>query len=323
MDIKVLSNLIEGEIFGRKDLKINNFSSIEIASIDDVTFAFTPKDKEKIKLTKSRVIISQPMFFLNQDKTFIFTKKSFNDVLYILTRYFDKNKNISEKSNSFGKNCQIKTKYIGSKNIVIGNNTIIKEGVVLEENVTIGENCIINQNAVIKEGSKIGNNVIIDCGVCLGAESFWGTKIKGENKQILGLKGIEIRDNVYIGANSTIEKGVLKPTVIDKNSKIGSLVTIAHDTEVGENNRIVSLTGIAGCCTIGNDNEFYGQVGIADNIKIGNNVVVYAKSGIHENIPNGEKISGIPGMKHKDNLKIVIKQRREFYKNEKCSRKKI
>lgn len=323
MDIEILSSLIEGEIFGRKDIKINDFSSIEKANIDDITFAFTPRDKEKIKLTKSKVIISQPMFFLNQDKTFIFTKKSFNEVLYILTRYFNENKNIPEKINSFGKNCQIKTKCIGSKNIVIGNNTVIKEGTVLEENVTIGENCIINQNVVIKEGSKIGNNVVIDCGACLGAESFWGAKIKGENKQVLGLKGVEIGDNVYIGANSTIEKGVLKATIIEKNSKIGSLVTIAHDTEVGENNRIVSLTGIAGCCTIGNDNEFYGQVGVADNIKIGNNVVVYAKSGIREDILDGEEISGIPGMKHKDNLKMVIKQRREFYKNEKCSRKKI
>ena len=323
MNVEILSNLIEGEIFGRKDIKINDFSTIEKANVEDITFAFTPRDKEKIRLTKSKVIISQPMFFLNQDKTFIFTKKSFNEVLYILTRYFDENKNIPGKINYFGKNCQIKTKYIGSKNIVVGNNTVIKEGTVLEENVTIGENCIINQNVVIKEGSKIGNNVVIDCGVCLGAESFWGAKIKGENKQVLGLKGVEIGDNVYIGANSTIEKGVLKPTIIEKNSKIGSLVTIAHDTELGENNRIVSLTGIAGCCTIGNDNEFYGQVGIADNIKIGNNVVVYAKSGIREDILDGENISGIPGMKHKDNLKMVIKQRREFYKNEKYSRKKI
>ena len=79
----------------------------------------------------------------------------------------------------------------------------------------------------------------------------------------------------------------------------------------------MSLTGIASRCTIGNNNEFYGQVGVADRIKIGNNTIIYAKSGIRENISDGEEISGIPGMKHKDNLKMVIKQRREFYKNAK------
>ena len=322
MRVEELSKLIDGEIFGRKDIEINDFNIIEKANNNEVTFAFTPKELEKISLTKAKVIISRPIFFLNQDKIFVFTEKSFSEVLYILTNYLNKNKNTLKKDNIFGKNCQIETKYIGNKNITIGNNTIIKLGAVIEENVYIGENCIINQNAVIKEGTQIGNNTIIDCGACLGAESFWGVKINGENKQVFGLKGVEIGDNVYIGANSTIEKGVLTTTTIEKNSKIGSLVTIAHDTKIGENNRIVSLTGIAGCCTIGNNNEFFGQVGVADNIKIGDNVTIYAKSGIRENISDGEEISGIPGMKHKDNLKMVIKQRREFYKNGKESRKK-
>ena len=322
MRVEELSKLINGEVFGRKDIEISDFNIIEKANVNEVTFAFTSKEIEKINQTKAKVIISRPMFFLNQDKVFIFTEKSLSEILYILTDYFNRNKNILKKDNILGKNCQIETKYIGNKNITIGNDTIIKIGAVIEENVYIGENCIINQNAVIKEGTKIGNNTIVDCGACLGAESFWGVKINGENKQVLGLKGVEIGDNVYIGANSTIEKGVLTTTTVEKNSKIGSLVTIAHDTKIGENNRIVSLTGIAGCCTIGDNNEFFGQVGVADSIKIGDNVTIYAKSGIREDISDGEEISGIPGMKHKDNLKMVVKQRREFYKNGKNTEKK-
>lgn len=317
MKVEMLAKLIEGEVFGRKDLEIKNFNCLEEADIDEVSFAFTNEEKEKLARTKSKVIISQPMFFLEQNKSFIFTEKSFSEVLYILTDLFSNNIKKIKKENTYGENCDLESTCIGKYNVSIGKNTRIKYGAILEEDISIGENCVINQNVVIKKGSKIGNNVIIDCGACIGAEAFWGVKIRGENKQLRGLKGVNIEDNVYIGANSTIEKGVLLTTTVGKNTKIGSLVTIAHDTKIGENNRIVSLTGIASRCTIGNNNEFYGQVGVADRIKIGNNTIIYAKSGIRENISDGEEISGIPGMKHKDNLKMVAKQRREFYKNAK------
>lgn len=316
MNVENIAKLIDGEVFGQKNIKINGFNSIETAKIDEVSFAFSTKEIEKINISLSKIIITPPIFFLNSDKTFIFTEKTLDEVLYILTKNFKENDfNKKEIKDFRGKNVQISSESIIEKNVHIGNNTIIKAGVVLEENVFIGDDVIIYPNVVIKEGSILGNKVVIDSGACIGAESFWGVKINGKNEQIYGLKGVKIEDNVYIGANSTIEKGVLRATTIKENTNIGSLVTIAHDSIIGKNNRLVSQTGIASRCTLGNNNILYGQVGVANDINIGNDVIIYAKSGIKDDILDGEKISGIPAMKHKDNIKMIIKQRREFYKN--------
>lgn len=307
MTVDELASLIDGEVFGQRNIKINGFNNLDEALENEVSFLFSDDDMRKIEKSKSKIIISKPLFFLNQQKTFIFTLKSFEEILYLIVEYFNNNNQnrneiISEKSNI-------------ASNVSLGKNVIIKSGAVIEEDVTIGDNSIINQNVIVKKGSLIGKNTIIDCGACIGAESFWGVQLSGINHQIKGLKGVNIGNNVYIGANSTIEKGVLRATKIGDNTKIGSLVTIAHDTVIGNNTRIVSQTGIASQCNIGDNVLLYGQVGIKDKINIGNNVTIYAKSGIRENIKDDEKISGIPGIKHKDNIKMLVKNRREFLKD--------
>lgn len=299
MLLEKLALLLDGEIVGNKNLKIKDFNSLKNAKSEDITFAFFPKEIEDIKKSEASVIICPPIFFLNWNKTYIFTQKSFEESLNIVINFF--------KTQYFNKFFNVKKR--------IGDNSIIMDGAIVEEGVIIGKNCIIRQNVVIKSGTIIGNNVEIDCGAIIGAESFFGYKENNNNCQILGLKGVLIEDNVYIGANSTIEKGVLSQTKIGKHTKVGSLVTIAHDTVIGENCRFVSQTGIASNCRLGNNVLMYGQVGMANDVEIGNNVTVFAKSGIKDNIEDNQQVSGIPAFKHKDNIKMIIKNRRDFYKN--------
>ena len=98
-----------------------------------------------------------------------------------------------------------------------------------------------------------------------------------------------IRDDVEIGANVTIDRGALGPTIIGRGTKIDNLVQIAHNVVVGEHCLIVSQTGIAGSTRLGNYVILAGQVGVAGHLKIGNRVSVAAQSGVMHNIPDGEK----------------------------------
>jgi UDP-3-O-[3-hydroxymyristoyl] glucosamine N-acyltransferase len=97
-----------------------------------------------------------------------------------------------------------------------------------------------------------------------------------------------IRDDVEIGANVTIDRGALGPTVIGKGSKIDNLVQIAHNVTLGEHCLIVSQVGIAGSTKLGNYVILAGQAGIAGHLKIGNRVSVGAQSGVMHNILDGE-----------------------------------
>src|SRR4029077_691274 len=97
-----------------------------------------------------------------------------------------------------------------------------------------------------------------------------------------------IRDDVEIGANVTIDRGALGPTVIGKGTKIDNLLQIGHNVVIGENCLVVAQAGIAGSTKLGNQVILGGQVGLAGHLKIGNKVSVSAQSGVMHDIPDGE-----------------------------------
>src|SRR5205085_5914470 len=100
---------------------------------------------------------------------------------------------------------------------------------------------------------------------------------------------VVIHEDVEIGANVTIDRGALEPTVVGKGTKIDNLVQIAHNVVIGDNCLVVAQAGIAGSTKLGNYVTLAGQVGLAGHLKIGNRVSVGAQSGDMTSIPDGEK----------------------------------
>ena len=100
---------------------------------------------------------------------------------------------------------------------------------------TIGANCEIRANTIIGDEVTIGESVLIDYGAILGSQGFG--YYKNQENQIESfpqLGGITIGDGVYIGANTTIDRGTLDDTVIGNGSKIDNLVHIAHNAVIGK-----------------------------------------------------------------------------------------
>jgi UDP-3-O-[3-hydroxymyristoyl] glucosamine N-acyltransferase len=115
-----------------------------------------------------------------------------------------------------------------------------------------------------------------------------------------------IRDEVEIGANVTIDRGALGPTIIGQGSKIDNLVQIAHNVTLGEHCLVVSQAGIAGSTKLGNYVVLGGQVGLAGHLKIGNRVSIAAQSGVMHNIPDGEKWFGYPAQPDRQTKRQMI-----------------
>ena len=60
-----------------------------------------------------------------------------------------------------------------------------------------------------------------------------------------------IQDDVEIGANSTIDRGANRDTIIGEGTKIDNLVQIAHNVVIGRHCVIVSQVGISGSTELG------------------------------------------------------------------------
>jgi len=111
---------------------------------------------------------------------------------------------------------------------------------------------------------------------------------------------------VEIGANVTIDRGALGPTVIGRGTKIDNLVQIAHNVTVGEHCLVVAQVGVAGSTAIGKYTTLAGQVGIAGHLKIGEQVIVAAQSGVMRDIPDGGKWLGAPAQPDRQAKRQII-----------------
>jgi UDP-3-O-[3-hydroxymyristoyl] glucosamine N-acyltransferase len=152
----------------------------------------------------------------------------------------------------------------------------------------LGEEVVLFPNAVIYHGCELGNRVRIHSGTVVGSDGFGYVFDAGLHRKVPQVGNVIIRDDVEIGANVTIDRGALGPTVIGRGTKIDNLVQIAHNVIIGENCLVVSQAGIAGSTKLGNYVILGGQVGLAGHLKIGNKVSVAAQSGVMHDIPDGQ-----------------------------------
>jgi UDP-3-O-[3-hydroxymyristoyl] glucosamine N-acyltransferase len=165
---------------------------------------------------------------------------------------------------------------------VLGDRTRIEAGAVIGEGVRIGADCRIHPRAVLYPGVTLGDRVIIHAGAVLGADGFGYVRDSGtgEYTQFPQQGILVIEDDVEIGANSTIDRGALEETRIERGTKIDNLVHLGHNVRVGPHVVIAALTGVSGSSSIGAGAVVGGQVGVGDHASIGEGVIVGSQGGI-------------------------------------------
>jgi UDP-3-O-[3-hydroxymyristoyl] glucosamine N-acyltransferase len=171
----------------------------------------------------------------------------------------------------------------------VGARSVLQGGNFVGARSVIGEDSNLFPHVTIYPSTEIGNRVRIHSGTVVGSDGFGYVQDAGINRKVPQIGCVIIRDDVEIGANVTIDRGALGPTVIGRGTKIDNLVQIAHNVTIGEHCLVVSQAGVAGSSKLGNYVVLAGQVGIAGHLKIGNHVSVAAQSGVMRSIPDGEK----------------------------------
>ncbi len=176
-----------------------------------------------------------------------------------------------------------------AENVRVGPRCVLQAGIYLGANAQLGEEVNIFPNVTIYARTEIGNRVRIHSGSIIGADGFGYVQDGPVHRKIPQIGNVIIRDDVEIGANVTIDRGALGPTIIGKGTKIDNLVQIGHNVTFGEHCLVVSQAGIAGSTKLGSYVVLGGQVGLAGHLKIGDRVTVAAQSGVMHDIPDGQK----------------------------------
>ena len=180
--------------------------------------------------------------------------------------------------------------------MVVGPKAVLQGLNSVGEGCVIGEETVLFPNVVLYPRTQLGKRVRVHAGTVIGSDGFGYVLDAGAHRKVPQVGSVVVQDDVELGANVTIDRGALGPTVIGRGTKIDNLVQIGHNVNIGEHSLIISQTGIAGSTRLGNYVILAGQVGLAGHLKIGNNVTIAAQSGVMHDIPDGQKWFGSPAM---------------------------
>ena len=175
----------------------------------------------------------------------------------------------------------------------IGSGTLVGAQAVIGPNVRIGRDCCIGPHASLSH-CLIGNRVIVHGGARIGQDGFGFAMGPRGHLKVPQIGRVIIQDDVEIGANSTIDRGANRDTLIGEGTKIDNLVQIGHNVTIGRHCVIVAQVGISGSTTLGDFVVMGGQAGIGGHLHIGAGAQVAAQSGVIRNVPPGARWGGSP-----------------------------
>lgn len=175
-----------------------------------------------------------------------------------------------ETSATLGQNISIGAGSVVENGVKIGDNCCIGCNVVIEEGVEIGRDSYIASGAKILRGTRIGQRAYIDSGAVIGSRGFGYAFAEGRWSQVPQLGGVQIGDDVDIGANTTIDCGAIRDTIIENGVKLDNLIQVGHNVHIGQHTIIAGNCVIAGSvhfgayCVVGGASVFAGHIQICD-----------------------------------------------------------
>lgn len=304
-----VAKLIKAKLIGDSDCTINSLAPIAVAKQGNITFLSDPKYRSFLeKSTASAVILTeQDAQYCNTNHLIVKNPYlGFAKVAQLLDNTPPLSKPGIHPSAIIGNNCQIAKQVNIGPNVVIGDQVTIQEGTMIGSNTTIGQgasigrNCLIHSRVTIEHQVVLKNRVVVHSGAVIGSDGFGFAQDDCSNWINIPQQGsVIIHDDVNIGANTTIDRGTLEDTIIERGVKIDNLVQIAHNVKIGEHTAIAACVGIAGSTKLGKHCIIAGAVGINGHITITDNVIITAMSGVSKSIINpGIYSSGFPAESH-------------------------
>jgi len=318
-----LAASLGGEVIGDPDRTVVNALALTKAGLDCITFlADESKVRELSNADAAAIIVSRSRLEeltdeLREKHTFIVVNDAL-DAFIEAARQFRSDRPRSairispqavvSESATLGEGVNVFPRAFIGEDVVIGSGCDIYPGAFIGDGATLGDNVTIHANVAVYFDVTIGNRVVIHAGAVIGADGFGYRFREGRFEKIPQQGTVEIHDDVEIGANTTIDRGMIGPTVIAEGTKLDNLVMIAHNCEIGKHNAFASQVGIAGSSTTGDYVRAGGKAGIGGHLNIGTGASLAASSAHHKDVPDGETWAGVPARRIDDTIKILMTQ---------------
>ena len=281
VSVQWIASFINAELIGNVDGEATGINEINNVGVGDLVFVDHPKYYNKCFNSAASFIIINKTVEVPDGKTLLLVDNPFEGYLKIVQHFSPFVPSLKAISDS----------------AVIGEGSVVMPNCFVGNNVSIGKNCIIHPNVSIYDGCIIGDNVEIHSGTTIGSDAFYFNTKKNKElwyKKMDSCGIVVIEDNVEIGANCTIDRGVSAVTKIGKGTKFDNLIHIGHDTVIGKNCLFAAQVVVAGCVIIKDGVTLWGQVVVNKTLTIGENAVLLARTAVGSSLEGNKTYWGAP-----------------------------
>lgn len=293
ISVQWIAEFIGATLIGNADQLCTGINEIHKVTTGDISFVDFEKYYNKCLFSPATTIIINKTVDCPEGKTLLLVDDPFSAYVKI-TKHF--------------RPFEPAIKMI-SDTAEIGSGSHLQPNVFVGNHVKIGNNCLIYSNVSIYDFTEIGDNTIIHSGTVIGSDAFYYKRRKEEVAQynkMYSCGRVVIGNDVEIGSNCSIDKGVSGDTIIGDGSKLDNLVHIAHGVVLGKNCLIAAQAAIAGKTILGDEVILWGQAGLNKSLTIGKGAVVNAQSGVGFDVPAGQVVFGTPAQPAKDKMKELF-----------------
>ncbi len=190
--------------------------------------------------------------------------------------------------------CQVAAGAVIEDGVTLGERVRIGPNSVVGRDVSIGDDSVLMANVTVYHGVSIGSRCLVHSGAVIGADGFGIAREESGWTKVPQVGGVDIADDVEVGANTTIDRGAIDSTIICAGVKLDNQIQVAHNVTIGAHTAIAALVGISGSTTIGSGCMIGGASLIAGHISICDHVMLAAGTGVASSIKKAGAYGGFP-----------------------------
>lgn len=161
----------------------------------------------------------------------------------------------------------------------------------------IGDDSILHAHVVVMDGSVIGRRVVIEAHSCIGGTGVaWVWDEAGERIVLPQLGGVRVDDDVFLGTDVTIVRGMInETTTIERGCMIAHGSKIGHSAWMGPHCHVANNVSIAGSARIGARSFLGAGCSIRPHAILAEGTIVGVGAAVVKNVPNpGTILAGVP-----------------------------
>ena len=212
---------------------------------------------------------------------------------------------IVDPSASVGRGVAIGPHAVVEHGAAIGARSVLGPGVFVGSGAVLGDRSRLHAGATVFGNARLGDRVTLHAGAVVGADGFGLVFETDHYEKFPQIGGVQIADDVEIGANSCVDRGALDDTRIGVGTKLDNLVHIGHNCQIGRHVVMAAQVGLSGGVIVEDYAVLGGQAGIGDRARIGTQVQLGGQGGLlpDKAIGPGGAYWGTPAQPLREQLK--------------------